>query len=63
MQSLRPWDNTVRILTGGWTSHPVPRGETFTMSEPMPIFSPGIYQRLFAFLMLMTVWLPKRVIR
>jgi len=63
MHSFRPWDGTVRILTGGWGVHPVRRGEYFAEADSLPIVNVVRDQKLFAFLLFIAFWLPKHITR
>lgn len=63
MDKFRPWDGTVRLLTGGWLSSPQHRGERFAESEPVPTLSVSRYRSVFAFLLLIALWLPRHITR
>jgi hypothetical protein len=63
MENFRPWDGTVRILTGGWTAHPVSRGEQFDDCELLPALRFARYHRIVAVFTLLLMGLLKPVIR
>ena len=62
MQCFRPWDNTVRILTGVWVMHPLPRGESFAEPDLLLPLNVAGYQKVLTFLLFITLWLPKHLI-